>query len=274
MSSRSRVRRLRFGIAAIAVTVIGISWWFLRQHAERYRPSPMSFDGTSDQLLQTVILPTLDSSIPDDKNAIWCASFQIAWNRLKDDVAKEPIRLANAESIADAQNRAEQSENDVEPDAVYAAAGLAKDGIVKRIQTEMASKFPSVARPELNVPSGGAVAYVYLAASSKFDCHTSRMTSLFSSRTQEARKRRLAHSASERKMSTHIVHCGSRSRCCTIRWTRFCGENLNSSLTFVRHRSPTKLCWRGLAANIPWRRRWTMFSTGSRHSPRMPSCRI
>jgi hypothetical protein len=33
----------------------------------------------------------------------------------------------------------------------------------------MASKFPNVPRPELDVPPGGAVAYAYLAASAKYD---------------------------------------------------------------------------------------------------------
>src|SRR5262249_19888246 len=119
--------------------------------------------------LQTVIVPTLDSPIPEGKSAIWCASFRFAWNRLKDDVAKEPIQLANAQPIADRLNRGEESEDDVEPDAVYAAAGLAKDGLVERIQAQMASKFPNVPRPQLDVPAGGAVAYAYLAASAKYE---------------------------------------------------------------------------------------------------------
>src|SRR5262249_6154991 len=59
--------------------------------------------------------------------------------------------------------------DDVGPEAVYAAAGLAKDSIVERIQAQMASKFPNVPRPELDVPPAGAVAYAYLAASAKYD---------------------------------------------------------------------------------------------------------
>ena len=53
------------------------------------------------------------------------------------------------------------------PDAVYAAAELAKEGIVERIRAQMASKFPNVPRPELDVPPDGAVAYAYLATSAK-----------------------------------------------------------------------------------------------------------
>jgi hypothetical protein len=160
------------GIVAVVAIVIGVCWWCFRSNTsfnKPYEPAPISFSGTSDQLKQTVIVPTLDTPIPEGKSAIWCSSFQLAWNRLKDDVAKEPVHLANAQTIADRLNRADQSENDLNPDSVYAAAGLAKDGIVKRIHEQMARKFPNVPRPELDVPSVGAVAYAYLEASARYD---------------------------------------------------------------------------------------------------------
>jgi hypothetical protein len=165
-------RRRWFCLAAAAAAAIGIVSWYLAKAVlfnEPYDPPPLSFDGSSDRLQQTVIVPDLDSPIPEGKSAIWCGSFQLAWNRLKDDVAKEPLQLSNAQPIADRLNRADLSEDDVGPDAVYAAAGLAIDGIVKRIQSQMAHKFPKVPRPNLDVPPEGAVAYAYLAASAKYD---------------------------------------------------------------------------------------------------------
>lgn len=158
--------------AAVAVAAISLALWHFTKgwpFGEKYESPAVSFDGTSDRLEQTVILPTLDSPIPDGKSAIWCVSFQLAWNRLKTEVAKEPLQLTNAQPTADRLNRADHSENDVGPDAVFAAAGLAKDGIGERNRAQMASKFPDVPRPELDVPSGGAVAYAYLATSSMYD---------------------------------------------------------------------------------------------------------
>ncbi|MGC8638361.1 MAG: hypothetical protein ACP5XB_00610 [Isosphaeraceae bacterium] len=114
-------------------------------------------------------MPTLDSPIPEGKSAIWCVSFQLAWNRLKEDVAKEPLQLTNAQPIADRLNAAASSEDDVPPDGVYADAGFARDGIVERIRTRMASKFPKATIPQLDVPPEGAVAYAYLEASAKYD---------------------------------------------------------------------------------------------------------
>jgi Serpin (serine protease inhibitor) len=158
-----------------AVALIGIAGWyfyiqrFFNEQPEAYNAVPMTFDGTSDQLKETVIVPTLDTPIAEGNSAIWCSSFQLAWNRLKDDVVKAPIQIANAQTIADRLNRGDQSENDLNSDAVFAAAGLAKDGIVERIHAEMARTFPQVPRPEFDVPPSGAVAYAYLNASSKYD---------------------------------------------------------------------------------------------------------
>jgi hypothetical protein len=160
------------GIAAGVAAMIGAGWWYFRNSTPvnvPYDAVPMAFYGTSDKLKQTVIVPTLDSPIPEGKSAIWCASFQLAWKRLKDDVTQGPVQLANAQPLADRLNRADLSEDDLDPSAVYAAAGLAKDGIGERIQTEMARRFPNVPKPELDVPPAGAVAYAYLAASAKYD---------------------------------------------------------------------------------------------------------
>jgi hypothetical protein len=169
MLSRIGRRGVVILITLIGVSAIGAGWWYWHRHNEQVHSRPLTFDGTSDQLQQTVIVPTLDSPIPDGKSAIWCASFQLAWNRLRDDVVKEPIQLKNAQLIADRLNRAEQSEADVDADGLYAAAGLAKDGIVKRIQSEMRARFPTVPTPDLNVPPDGAVAYAYLRAATKYE---------------------------------------------------------------------------------------------------------
>jgi len=152
------------------VIVVAGAYVYHRATAGRpYDPPPLAFRGPSDQLRRTVVVPTLDSPIGERTSAIWCGSFQIAWNRLRDDVAKGPIKLDGAQVVADRLNRADLSEDDLAPGSAFAAAGWAADGVAGRIQAEMARRFPDAPRPDFDVDPTGAVAYAYLEASAKFD---------------------------------------------------------------------------------------------------------
>ena len=134
-----------------------------------YRPPPIAYEGDSTGLEQTVIVPTLDTRMPPGKNVIWCSSFQVAWNHLRDDAIKAPVKVANAEEIADRLNRAPQSEADLPEGSYYAAAGFVGDGIVETIQKEMAQRFPSAAKPTFEgLLPDAIVAYAYLTAGVKF----------------------------------------------------------------------------------------------------------
>jgi hypothetical protein len=130
----------------------------------------MSYDGNSADLEHTVILPTLDTPMPKGKNVIWCSSFQLAWNELKDDVIGGPVKLINAEEIANRLNLAKQSRADIPDQSCYAAAGFVKDGILEKIRTEMAKRFPSEPQPDFNdvSPIDVIIAYSYLAANVRF----------------------------------------------------------------------------------------------------------
>jgi hypothetical protein len=130
------------------------------------RPSEpaITFDGPSTSLEQTVIVPTLDTPLPKGKSAIWCASFQLAWDRMKKDVAKGPIKIENAQGVADRLNAGEFPEGSLDPESYYAEAGLVTDGIVKKILDDMAERFPESPTPDLRHATEGAVAYGYLKA--------------------------------------------------------------------------------------------------------------
>jgi len=142
--------------------------WFLWPSTDPYEPLQKTFDAESVKLTRTVIVPTLDTPIPEDKSAIWCSSFQLAWNRLRNDVIHEAIVLKGAETTAQRLNNAKASDKDMAPNSFYAAAGWARDGIVDRVRKDMARKFPSVAIMDLAVPADGALAYGYLSAAIKY----------------------------------------------------------------------------------------------------------
>jgi hypothetical protein len=148
-----------------ALVVLGLATYllFFQKTDRPFAASEPSFSNTSDALKRTVIVPTLDTPIPENHSAIWCSSFQLAWNELKT-VAEGPIQLANAEVVAERLNKAEHSDRDLDAQDVYAAAGFVRDGIIPRIQGDVAKKFPDLAIPTFDVPPDGAVAYAYARA--------------------------------------------------------------------------------------------------------------
>jgi hypothetical protein len=152
------------GCAAAVLLV----WWRLNRSVEDDSSEARSLDTASTSLRETVIVPTLDSPLPEGKSAIWCASFQLAWDRLKKDVADGPVEVQNAEAVAARLNAAEFPEGNLDPTTFYAAAGLARDDIPRRITTEMKQRFPAGPTPELNPAAEGAVAYAYLRAGVKY----------------------------------------------------------------------------------------------------------
>lgn len=143
-------------------------------------PAEIAYDGPSARLANTIIVPTLDTPIPDGKNVIWCCSFQMAWNRLREDVIKGPIRVANAQGVANRLNRASQRDHDLPEGSYYAAAGWVKDGIVTQIQEDMATQFPAQPVRLSDVSPGTMlIAYAFLAANVKLDMPFLENTSAF-----------------------------------------------------------------------------------------------
>lgn len=152
-------------IAALLIIAI-LRYRSLPPVLQPYEPPPRSFEGSSDKLTRTVIVPTLDTPIPKSKSAIWCSSFQLAWNRLSTDVTKGPPEIRNAEEVCERLNKAAASEADLPPGTFYAAAGFNSQGIAEKIQRDMAQKFPDVRLPDLS--GNVAVAYAYLRTDAKF----------------------------------------------------------------------------------------------------------
>jgi len=160
----------------VGLAVVAAILWatrFSRYFVQRieYSHKTETFSGKSDSLEQTIIVPTLDGPCPKNKNVIWCSSFQLAWNRMKDDVIGAPVEVARAEELAASLNTAEQSDADMEASSFYAAAGRVEEGIIGKVQKDMAAKFPSHSVPDFNdiadIPRA-ILAYSYLTANVPF----------------------------------------------------------------------------------------------------------
>ena len=175
---RVPVASRRFGAVFLAILLLvggcGVLPWI--RHLDRnlhprvkgsYTQPEQAFSGASTDLLQSVVVPTLDTPVPEGKNVIWCGTFQLAWRRLGEDVLREPPNVQGAEAIASRLNQAQFSEDDVPPDSYLALAGLVKDGIVEEVQSEMARRFQKVVEIDPMEPEH-IFAYAYLEANADF----------------------------------------------------------------------------------------------------------
>jgi hypothetical protein len=175
-SRRSHTRKLLLPAAIAGVVVVVavlLTAHFGRYFVQRIEYARMTetFSGGSDSLKQTIIVPTLDSPCPKSKNVIWCSSFQLAWNRMKDDVINAPVEVAGAKELAGRLNTAGQSDADLEASSFYAAAGRVEEGIINKVKKDMAAKFPSHPVPDFNDIArvrSGILAYSYLTANVPF----------------------------------------------------------------------------------------------------------
>jgi hypothetical protein len=129
---------------------------------------PMTFNGPSQNLKATEIVPTLDTRFPTNKNVIWCASFESAWKALED-LAGEPVSLEGSPEMAKFLNEAGDPRPHVPSACLYVAAGWNQKGIVRQIQNDMQQKFPNKQPPEFpGITPDSFVTYSCLEASLKF----------------------------------------------------------------------------------------------------------
>ncbi|HEY3324925.1 MAG TPA: hypothetical protein VGP72_31015 [Planctomycetota bacterium] len=169
------------GVCVLVAALLASGGW-LAYYAARKSPQPETaadkplgaFQAEAKSALPgCVIVPALNTAMPVGKSVMWCSSFQIAWNKMKNDVIKEPIALIGAEEVAAALNNAPQGEQDLPAGSYYAAAGAIKDGIAETIRKEMAQRFPG-ARPPTFLSEKAApqtepfLAYAFLAVGMKF----------------------------------------------------------------------------------------------------------
>lgn len=122
---------------------------------------------SSTQLAGLEIVPTLDTPLAPSGNAVWCATFQVAWNRARDDAIGSPLQITNAQPVANRLNSSPVTEAVLPAGSYFTAAGRVKDGIIGTIRQEMARRFPGVRLPDF-AGAAGFVTYGYLDTKATF----------------------------------------------------------------------------------------------------------
>ncbi len=122
------------------------------------------------ELPRTTVTAYLEEKHVPGKNLIWCATSQMAWDKLGE-LFNQSLDLEGAPPMTLGLNRKLVKEEHLPPGKYYARAGFFKDGIVRTIQSEMAQRFPSATLPSWPSPDADdeALAFAYLFTNLPFE---------------------------------------------------------------------------------------------------------
>jgi len=134
----------------------------------------------ADRLQATAIAPHLEAPIEPGRSALWCATFQLAWNEVCALVG-EDIHFVEEPPMVAILNKRSATKDDLDEASYVALAGFVRDGIYGRIPKALERKFKGAARPRL-LPSPAVaprpqdiVAYAYLFKNLEFPTRFERL---------------------------------------------------------------------------------------------------
>jgi len=136
----------------------------------------------ANDLKQTVVTATLDTSIGFGTNVLWCGTFQLVWNELCGLIG-EDIHFANESTMVTELNKKAFTSKDLDSDSYIALAGFVKDGIHDKIQAALIQKFGNSAAPvlipdkSLTQTPNDLVAYAYMLKQLEFAVPFERLDS-------------------------------------------------------------------------------------------------
>lgn len=130
---------------------------------------------------QTTISPYLEAKLDSINNTLYCASFQIAWSKVRNQVIKEDIRLTENPPMARQLNRLLLGNDDVSSSSYVAEAGVLSQELVERINRGLREKFgdqggESFKMPQIAAGDRSIIAYAYLQKNLEFRTEFEKLT--------------------------------------------------------------------------------------------------
>lgn len=150
----------------------GVDWDLPVAAAKEFQSVPQP----ASELARTDVMPHLHSAVVPGRNIVYCANFQIAWDRLRSDVVKTQIKLTGAPDMARHLNDEPFPRDGLSEHAYVALAGRVSDGILDQIRSQLTEKFPS-AKPRLltRQKENAILAYAYLQKRLPFEMDFDRL---------------------------------------------------------------------------------------------------
>ncbi len=112
----------------------------------------------------------LDAEIKPEETLVYCATFQLAWNQLCDEViGQDTLCLEGDPPIAQALNRRLVEADDLDERDYVAMAGFARDGIEERIRSALRERFDREPMSDIDLENPSDIlAYAYLEKALQF----------------------------------------------------------------------------------------------------------
>jgi len=115
----------------------------------------------------TIIIPHKNLEIQNNKNIIYCSSFEISWNKIRDEILKSPVLLDKHVAWVDYLNKLPKN-NSISSDYISAIVGFVKDDILSKIQSELKEKFNFHYNPDYELNETDILSVAYLKKEIKF----------------------------------------------------------------------------------------------------------
>jgi len=162
-------RKWIFIVIVIFLLVAGgaISYYFYKKTSPALKEKPPG-RVSSTSLKKTIITPHMEQSIIKDQNIVYCSTFQLAWNELKDGIVKEDIKMTDEPPMVKILNKGLSTKSDLSEKDYVAMAGFGKDNIVEKINKELTKKFKNEATPVESIPPDGLMIYSFLYKNLEF----------------------------------------------------------------------------------------------------------
>ncbi|MHC1684535.1 MAG: hypothetical protein AB6733_16595 [Clostridiaceae bacterium] len=129
------MKKIVLGVIASLIVVIAIGYIYYDKNR-----TIETVAVSKDESSQTKVYGVLN--VPMEKNnMIWCGTFQLAWNELKDNMIKQDIKIKDENKLSTELNKKAFTKDYLSEKDYIAMVGYNKDGIVEKINTTLKEKF-------------------------------------------------------------------------------------------------------------------------------------
>lgn len=135
-------------------------------YAKKEVPTKFIITASSDELKSTVFTPHMEKEIVEDTNLIYCSTFQLAWNELRDSILIDS--LPDAPEVLKMLDKRLSTKEDISEDDYLVMTGYESKGIIEKIKRQLKRKFGYKSALLYTEEIYGVVAYAFLFKSLMF----------------------------------------------------------------------------------------------------------